>query len=111
MQIDTSSIPASGPHAKAAPELPPVQPSRVKQPTAQPADAEALQNAVKAARAAVRSLSNSLEFSVDQHSGRTVVRIYDAGTRQLIRQLPSEEMLAIARALDKLQGMLIRDQA
>jgi len=111
MQVDTSSVPASGLPAKAAPVPPSVQSLPVKQPESPPADTDALKNAVKAANAAVRPLSNSLEFSIDQDSGRTVVRIYDASTRQLVRQLPSEEMLAIARALDKLQGMLIRDQA
>jgi len=82
-----------------------------KAPAAAPTDSDALRNAARAANAAVKTLSNNLEFRIDQQSGRTVVRIVDASTQQLIRQLPSEEMLAIARALDKLQGMLIRDQA
>lgn len=111
MQIDTSSAPATGLPAKAAPAPSPVQALPVKQPAAQRTDADTLRDAVRAANAAVKSLSNSLEFSVDQQSGRTVVRIVDADTQQLIRQLPSEEMLAIARALDRLQGMLIEEQA
>ena len=111
MQIDTSSPVATGLPAKAAPVSLPVQAPPTGLPAAPQTDADTLRNAASTANAAVKSLSNSLEFRIDQQSGRTVVRIVDAATQQLIRQLPSEEMLAIARALDKLQGMLIKDQA
>ncbi|MDP1674700.1 MAG: flagellar protein FlaG [Burkholderiales bacterium] len=110
MPIDTSSVPATGLPVRAAPAPLLVPPLSAKQP-ASDADTGGLHDAAKAANAAIRPLSSHLEFRIDSHSGRTVVQIYDAGTRQLIRQLPSEEMLAIARALDRLQGMLIQDQA
>lgn len=74
-------------------------------------DQRALQSAVAAANAAVQSLSNSVEFSVDERTGRTIVRVVDADTGKLIRQLPSAEMLEIAQALDRLQGLLLREQA
>lgn len=70
-----------------------------------------LAQAVEAANKAVRSLSNGLEFSVDLASGKTVVRVIDGVTGRLIRQIPSEEMLAIARALDRLQGLLLDSTA
>lgn len=54
---------------------------------------------------------NSLAFSVDASSGKTIVRITDAETGEMIRQIPSEEMLEIARSLDKMQGMLLQQQA
>lgn len=111
MQIDTSSLPAAGLPQRAAPAQPVVAATHAAPPAAAQPNPQALRDAVKAANAAVKSLANSLEFSVDEQSGRTVVRIVDVNTQQLIRQIPSEEMLAIAQALDKMQGKLIESQA
>lgn len=55
--------------------------------------------------------SNSLEFSVDDDTESVVVKVVDKETQEVIRQIPSEEVLNIAKALDKLQGLLIKDQA
>lgn len=52
-----------------------------------------------------------LAFSIDDATEKLVVRITDASTGELIRQLPSEEALAIARSLDKLQGLLLKQEA
>jgi flagellar protein FlaG len=54
---------------------------------------------------------NSLSFSIDDSTGRSIVRITDQTTGEMVRQIPSEEMLEIARSIDKLQGMLIKQQA
>ncbi|MHB1099087.1 MAG: flagellar protein FlaG [Burkholderiales bacterium] len=35
----------------------------------------------------------------------------DTQNHQVIRQIPSKEALAISQALDKLQGLIIRNQA
>lgn len=52
-----------------------------------------------------------LSFSIDDESGSQIVKIMDTQTKQIIRQFPSEEAVAIAHALDKLQGLLIKDKA
>lgn len=52
-----------------------------------------------------------LAFSIDDTTEKPVVRVTDASTGELIRQMPSEEALAIARSLDKLQGLLIKQEA
>lgn len=70
-----------------------------------------LEDAVKAVSAIVGSVNNSLEFSVDDNSGKTVVKIVDTGTKEIIRQIPSEEMIAIAKALDGIKGLLVRQKA
>lgn len=51
----------------------------------------------------------SVQFLVD--GDKTIVKIIDPKTNQIIRQIPSEEALAIAENLDKLQGMLINSRA
>lgn len=72
-------------------------------------------NTVKAAAEQINKLvhqfDRNLEFMVDDDTGANIVRVIDSRTQDIIRQMPTEEMLAIAKALDKLQGMLIREKA
>jgi flagellar protein FlaG len=59
----------------------------------------------------IQAMSPGLEFTVDSESERTVVKVVDQQTKEVLRQMPSEEALSIAKALDKLQGLLIKQQA
>ena len=72
---------------------------------------EQVKQAIEAANEALRAASANLEFAQDPSTGKTVVKIVDVTTRQVIRQFPSEEMLSIARALDRLQGLLLVEKA
>lgn len=60
---------------------------------------------------AVLGKDTSLRFSVDEGSGRTIVSIVDAATKEVVRQIPTQEVLELAKALDRMQGMLIRGKA
>ncbi len=73
--------------------------------------AEQIESALEEVRAAVQPVARSLLFSLDDESGRTVIKVVDSVTNEMIRQIPSEEILAIARAVDKLQGLLIEQKA
>jgi flagellar protein FlaG len=42
-----------------------------------------------------------LQFAVDEDSGRTVIKVMDMDTQEMIRQIPSEEVLKFARMLDE----------
>jgi flagellar protein FlaG len=61
---------------------------------------EALQETVDNLNGYAQNLKRNLQFSVDKDLGRTVIRVVDTDTKQVIRQIPSEEMLAIARRVD-----------
>lgn len=80
-------------------------------PPAQPVTREAVAAAVQSANAYVQSVSSSLQFSLDQDSGRTVVKMVDTETAEVLRQFPSEEMLAISKSIDRMQGLLINREA
>jgi flagellar protein FlaG len=67
--------------------------------------------AVVQANRAMAALSASLSFEVDVETRTTVVKVIDTSDNSVLRQIPSKEMLEIARALDRLQGMLVRDKA
>ena len=70
-----------------------------------------LNSAVKATKDFVGTINSSLEFSIDDDTGTSIVKIIDKETKEIIRQIPSEEMLAIAKALDTIKGLLVRQKA
>ena len=59
----------------------------------------------------VQQIQRNLNFSVDKESGRTVVTVMQADTKEVIRQIPSQEVLDRIHHLDDLQGLLFKDQA
>ncbi|MFL6659898.1 MAG: flagellar protein FlaG [Massilia sp.] len=106
--------------AKAAPAdtkaAAPLAPTRVTEPAPAPPaapepSAEQLQQAVKNINTALQVKSQDLEFSVDTDSARLVVTVTDKTTHEVIRQMPSKEALEIAKAIDHLQSLLIRQTA
>ena len=70
-----------------------------------------LQKALEEVEKAVAPMAQSLQFSLDKDSGKTVVKVMDTDTNEVIRQIPTEEVLAISKAVDKLKGLLIKQQA
>jgi flagellar protein FlaG len=73
---------------------------------------EQIQKAIESMKRMIETKApNSLAFSVDDSSGKTIVKITDVQTGETIRQIPSQEMLDIARSIDKMQGMLLRGKA
>ena len=75
---------------------------------------QALNDAAQKISAHLNLKNSSLEFSVDQNSGKNVVKIVDKTTTEVVRQIPSEEAIHIAQALDELdeirQGLLLSEQ-
>ena len=45
----------------------------------------------------------SLSFMMDEASGRSIIKVVDRSTDQLIRQIPSEELLKVAQDIKRLQ--------
>jgi len=109
--------PRSADQAGAAANAPPVPAGAVLPAAPDAPDAasdsgrQALEQATQRIRQYLKSSSATLEFTIDQQSGRALLRIIDPETNQLIRQIPSEEVLAIARAIDRVQGLLLKQQA
>ncbi len=46
---------------------------------------------------AMLGVRRELKFSIDEDSGRAVVQVWDSETGDMIRQLPSDEVLAVSR--------------
>lgn len=76
-----------------------------------PAPAQ-LKSAVGAANNAMRQANLNLEFVVDPDTQQPIIKMVDNETGQVIRQIPSEEMLAISRSIEQYQqGLLLRQKA
>lgn len=59
----------------------------------------------------LRSSASDIQFSIDGDSSDLVVRIVDSQTQEVIRQIPSEDMLAISRSLTQMTGVLLNQKA
>ncbi len=76
-----------------------------------PPSEEQVEVAVEAVQRAVEPVARNLQFSIDKETGKTVISVVDAVTKEVIRQIPGEEILAIARAIDRMQGLLLKQKA
>lgn len=70
-----------------------------------------LARAIGAVNQMLDPMARTIQFSVDESTGTTVVSLVDKETNEVLRQIPSREMLSIARALDRVQGLLVNAKA
>jgi flagellar protein FlaG len=52
-----------------------------------------------------------LTFQLDDDSGRMVVRVIDSQSKEVVRQIPSEETLNFAKYVDGLAGLIFNKKA
>jgi len=90
---------------------------------AAPANAEAASGAVEEAKpeqveAAVREVnaslaphSISLQFEIDPDTEQVIVKVVDQANGVVIRQIPNEEVVRIAKVMGKASGLLVSQQA
>jgi flagellar protein FlaG len=81
-------------------------PAQAVRPVISPPD-KAVQAAVEEIKARAQKLSPELEFKVDDATHRTVVTVRDTHTGDVIRQIPSEEVLWLAQHLDESPATLL----
>lgn len=77
----------------------------------EPTPDEEIQQAVDKIQNFTDNAAKHLKISIDEDTGKTVVKVQDSQTMEIIRQFPSEEAISIARTLDKMQGLLFSDKA
>lgn len=63
----------------------------------------------------IQNTQRNLEFDIDETSGRTVIRVMDAESEKLVRQIPAEEVLVIARSLkeasdEQREGLIFQER-
>ena len=70
-----------------------------------------IEEAAKTVNEFLKPINNSINFSLDEETGITVVKVIDVATKEIIRQIPSEEMLVIGKAIDQMKGLLVQQKA
>jgi flagellar protein FlaG len=73
--------------------------------------AEQVKQAVSDINKSMQSLSQGIEFSIDTDSKQNIVKVIDPQTKEVLRQMPTQEALEIAKALDQMIGKLIKEKA
>ena len=105
-----SPIPAAiSPQAPTAPRAP-AAPVAKAQKADSPAPHE-VERALKTLNDYTAMVAQDVSFTMDEESGKTIVKVVDTATQEVLRQFPSDEALSIARSIDKMQGLLIREKA
>jgi flagellar protein FlaG len=72
---------------------------------------EPIEDAVVAIQSFVQNIRRDLNFSLDDSSGRVVVKVTDGVSGEVIRQLPSEEALRLAESLEEVRSLLFKAEA
>ena len=55
-------------------------------------------------------MKSDLVFSVDDYTGLKLVKVVDRQTKEVIRQIPNEEMVRFVKVMDELRGVLLKDK-
>lgn len=86
-----------------------IKPSNVQK-ESQPSQ-EVVKKAAAQIQNFVQEMGRNLSFSIDETTGYNVVRVINPETNEVIRQLPSEELLKIAKSMETLNSFLINQRA
>lgn len=114
-------INAGSPSAVAGSTARPVEPTTKPAPATERAQAfeqaarqpsgEELGNAVADLNKMAQAAAQGVRFSVDEETGRTVVKVVDTQTDKVLRQIPTVEALKLWRSIEQMQGVMLRDKA
>lgn len=72
-----------------------------------PPEREKVEEAVSRMKEYVQQSERSLDFQLDEDSGKTIIRVYDKQSSELIRQIPSELALELAQKLNDEEPSLL----
>lgn len=59
----------------------------------------------------VHELHRELRFSVDDDSGETIIKVIDRETDEVVRQIPSDEVVRLRKRLEEAAGVIFQDSA
>jgi flagellar protein FlaG len=99
--VGKTNTDASVVSAAASAEIKPSNINQVMQPTR-----ETVARAAEQMQKFVSSMGRNLNFSIDGETGHHIVRVTNPSTGEVIRQLPSEEMLRLAHSLTQISALV-----
>lgn len=81
------------------------------QPTKAERSKEELEQIVEKMQETVNVMQRNLNFSIHDTTGTTIVKVMDAGSGEVIRQMPTEDALVLAERLDEMRSLLFEARA
>lgn len=72
---------------------------------------EVVAKAAQQIQSFVQSMGRNLSFSVDSTTGYHIVRVTNPETGEVVRQLPTEELIRIAQSFEQLNAALVHQKA
>ena len=76
-----------------------------------PQDSRPVEAALSSIQDFVQNIQRNLNFALDDSSGRVVVKVTDAVSGEVIRQIPTEEVLKLAESLSEARSLLFQAEA
>jgi flagellar protein FlaG len=103
-QSETAAMPVHGGDSRVEPELrTPIQTA--------PPTREQVEQATARVREVLRGTTSRLEIEIDHDLHKAVIKVFSGESGEIIRQIPSQELLDLAKQLDDPKGLLVRVRA
>jgi flagellar protein FlaG len=102
-QFESDAKPVRGVDSK-------VEAHRTPAPVPTPSREDVEQAAVRV-KEVLRGTTSHLEIEIDHDLHKAVIRIFNGESGEIIRQIPSQELLDLAKHLDDPKGLLVRVRA
>ena len=68
-----------------------------------------IKEAIEVLNETLATKDRSIRFQLDETIDRAIITVVDKKTGDIVRQLPSEEMLRVAHNIENLKGILIKE--
>ena len=107
MQVQRAALPKKAAPAVAAASAGPDR----QQAAAPPVEVRKIESVTRQIDSFLRSINCSLQFRLDESTGRMVVSLCDAETGEVIRQVPGEDALRIAQRIEDSLSALLDERA
>ena len=85
--------------------------AQTQQDVGKPVDARTAADTIEKINDYLQIQGHNLKFKVDKDTGRMVVQIIDSATDEVLRQIPPQELLDIAKRLGDVEGLLFHGDA
>jgi flagellar protein FlaG len=71
---------------------------------------EQVEQAAARVKEVLRGTTSRLEIDIDPELHRTVIKILNGESGEIIRQIPAQELLDLAKYFDEPKGLLVRER-
>jgi flagellar protein FlaG len=72
---------------------------------------EQVEQAAARIKEVLRGTTSRLEIEIDHDLHKAVIKVFNGESGEIIRQIPSQELLELAKHLDQPKGLLVRERA